>query len=121
MTPAQESRAKQLIEKQVAMSGQTLDALKRAGLTGDKEIQLDFFFAAPNEKSARVLVEHLKSNDCLNVSVERTGSFISRKWVVRGQTHPTQVTAQVLAQWLPWMVVQGITHGCEFDGWGAEV
>jgi hypothetical protein len=121
MTPAQEVRARELIDKQVVMSGQTLDALRKAGLTDEQEVQLDFFFDAPNEKSARALAEHLQANDCLDVRCETSGGFLSRKWIVTGKSHPTPVTVQVLAEWIPWIVVQGISHGCEFDGWGATV
>ena len=110
MTPAQEARAKELIDKQIAMTGQTLDALRAAGLTDDKQIQLDFFFVAPDETAAKALISHLQDNDCLNLSSEKVGGFLSRKWVVKGQTHPTQVTVQVLAQWLPWMVVLNRTR-----------
>jgi hypothetical protein len=41
--------------------------------------------------------------------------------MVVGKTHPTAVTAHVLSQGVPWIVVQGIIHDCEFDGWGAQV
>src|SRR5689334_19724394 len=115
MTPNQEEKAKAIIARQVEMSGQTLDALRRAGLSDSAEIQLDFSFNALNEKSAQSLVAHLEENNCLNLSVQKSGSMFARKYVVQGKTHPTQVTTAVLAQWLPWIVVQGIVHGCEFD------
>jgi len=121
MTSAQTSRAKHLVDKQIAMSGQTLDALHDAGLPDDTVVQLDFSFIAPNTKAAEALVAHLQANDCLDLAYERTGGFLSRKCVVSGKTHPTQVNTQVLAEWLPWMVAQGILYDCEFDGWGAEV
>jgi hypothetical protein len=121
MTPAQEVRARELIDKHVAMSGQTLDALRKAGLTDEQEVQLGFFFDAPNEKFARALTKHLQANGCLDVRCEKSRGFLSRRWVVTGKTYPTAVTVHVLAEWLPWIVVQGISHGCEFDGWGAEV
>jgi hypothetical protein len=120
MTPDQETKAQRIIERQLELSGATLDALRRAGLTDERETQIDFFFNAPNEASAKALVAHLAKNDCLDLKVEKSGGFLSRKFSVAGKTHPTVVTVQVLAQWIPWIVVQGITHNCEFDGWGAE-
>ena len=121
MTPDQEARAKRIIERQLAMSGETIDALRRAGLTDDKEVQIEFFFVAPSEAAGRALVGHLQANDCLGLALHRSGSFFSRRFSVVGKTHPTAVTAQVLSQWVPWIVVQGIIHDCEFDGWGTEV
>jgi hypothetical protein len=121
MTPEQKARAQRIIERQLEMSGATLDALRRAGLTDEREIQLEFFFDARNEASGQTLVAHLSENDCLDLKVERSGGLLSRKFSVVGKTHPTVVTAEVLAQWIPWIVVQGVTHDCEFDGWGAEL
>jgi hypothetical protein len=120
MTPEQKSKAQRIIERQVELSGATLDALHQAGLTNEREVQIEFFFSAPSEASAKALVAHLAKNDCLDLKVEKSGGFLSRRFSVAGKTHPTVVTVQVLAQWIPWIVVQGITHGCEFDGWGAE-
>ncbi len=121
MTPEQESKARRIIEHQLEMSGATLDALGRAGLTDEREIQIEFFFNARSEAAARALTAHLANNDCVDLKVERSGGFLSRTFSVSGKTHPTAVTVQILAQWIPWIVVQGAIHDCEFDGWGAEV
>jgi hypothetical protein len=121
MTPEQESKARRIIQRQLEMSGATLDALRRAGLSDAREVQLEFFFNARSEAAARALIAHLSINDCLDLKVERSGGFLSRKFSVSGKTHPTAVTVQILAQWIPWIVVQGATYDCEFDGWGAEV
>jgi len=121
MTPIDEEKAKSIIARQMEMSGRTLDALRRAGLSDQTKIQLEFFFNAPNENAAKSLVADLGRKDCLDLSVKKTGSVFFRKYIVEGKTYKTQVTTAVLAQWLPWIVVQGFVHGCEFDGWGAEV
>ena len=121
MTPEQHTKAQRIIERQVELSGATLDALRQAGLTAEREAQIEFFFNAPSEASAAALIAHLERNDCLDLRIEKSGGFLSRKYSVVGKTHPTVVTVQILAQWIPWIVVQGRTHGCEFDGWGAEV
>ena len=121
MTPEQKDKAQRIIERQLEVSGATLEALRQAGLTDEREVQLDFFFHAGSEASGQALVAHLTNNDCLDLKLEQSGGFLSRKFSVAGKTYPTVVTAQVLAQWIPWIVLQGVTHDCEFDGWGAEV
>jgi hypothetical protein len=121
MTPVQTARAEELIARHVTMSGQTLDALRKAGLNDEMRVSLEFLFVAPTEPKAVALMRHLETNDCLNLTLEKIGTFLSRKWLVKGQTHPTPLNVQLIAQWLPWIVVQGMVHDCEFDGWGAEV
>jgi hypothetical protein len=121
MTPKQEERANQLIARQIAMSGQTLDALRSAGLKEEDAVQIDFFFEARNKESATALVAYLEANDCLDVALVQSGGFLSKKFAVTGKTLATNITPAVLGQWIPWMVVQGVIHGCVFDGWGAEV
>jgi len=121
MTPKQEKRAQRIIDQQLSMAAVTLVAMREAGLEEDREVQLDFSFDAPNEQAAKALTAHLESMDCLSLSTERAGGFLARKYVVRGKTHPTAVTAEILAQWIPWIVVQGVAHNCVFDGWGAEL
>ena len=103
------------------MGAQTLERLYELGLSPSAEVQLDFFFAAPNKDSGQALVAHLQENDCLDVSMAKAGGFFSRQYLVRGKTYPTAVTTEVLAHWIPWMVVQGVLHNCDFDGWGTEV
>lgn len=107
--------------RQLDMSKQTLAALRSHGLAEGAERHLDFFFVAPTERNARALAEHLENSDCLDLRCEKSGGFLSRKWVVSGRSNPTPVTESVLANWIPWIVIQGITHDCEFDGWGASV
>jgi hypothetical protein len=121
MTSDQEEKAVRITKRQLELSGTTLDAMRRAGLTDEREIQIDFFFNAPNLVSAKALSEHLSANDCLDLKVERFGTFLTRRFTVAGKTHATVVSPQVLAQWIPWMVVQGMAHNCQFDGWGADV
>jgi hypothetical protein len=121
MTPNQESQARDIIARQLPMSGQTLDALRRAGLRDDTMLKLDFWFNAPSVGAAKSLAAHLADNGCLEMGFEKAAGFFSGKYTVKGKTQDTQVTVQILGEWLPWIVVQGIIHDCEFDGWGAEI
>ena len=121
MAPIDEKRAQGIINKQLAMAIVTLGAMREAGLMPDRKIQLDFNFDAPNEEAAKALVADLATKDCHSLSIERLGRFFSRKRVVRGKTSPTQVTPEILEQWIPRMVLQGLEHDSEFDGFGAAI
>jgi hypothetical protein len=121
MTSKQEKRAFAIIEQQLSMAVVTLEEMHKAGLTDDREIQLDFFFDAPNDASAKALAAHLEGLECLSLDTHRAPGSLAGKYVVCGKTHPTAVTWEVLKEWIPWIVVQGICHNCEFDGWGAAV
>lgn len=121
MTPEQAARAERIIGWQIAASGQTIDALRRAGLTDSTILNIDFFFTAKDEKSARALASHLEANDCVSLRVSCVGRLLFKKYLITGKTLETHVTVEIIAQWLPWIVIQGVVHNCEFDGWGAEV
>lgn len=121
MNEQQRERAVAVISKQLAMNRQTFSQLRQAGLEPDDVVQLDFFFVAPDEKCAVALKSFLEQNDCLNVSVERRGGLLSRKFDVAGQSLPTTVSIELLDEWVEWMVAQGLERACEFDGWGALV
>src|SRR5271165_63596 len=103
------------------MAAVTLVEMRRSGLAPDREVQLDFFFDAPSEEAALALAARLESMDCLSLSTGTAAGIRTRKYVVSGKSYPTVVTAEILAQWIPWMVFQGMAHDCEFDGFGAEI
>jgi regulator of RNase E activity RraB len=118
---AQTSRAAAIIAKQLAMNAQSLSALQQAGLKPDTVVQLDFTFVAPSRDAGAALKAHLEENDCLDVELRKRPGLFSRKADVVGKSQPTTVDAEILDQWVRWMVVQGVSHGCDFDGWGTFV
>jgi hypothetical protein len=121
MTDKQEQMAQSILNHQLALCPSTLEALKRAGMRQDQEVQLDFSFKAKSEAYAKELAAHLEENDCLSVTINRTGNMFSRKYFVEGKTHPTVLNESLLAEWLPWVIVQGASKNCEFDGWGVQL
>jgi len=80
MTPDQKLRAEEMLTQQMAMNPVTLEALRNAGLVEGNEVQLDFLFWAPNESKANALAAHLTTNDCLSVTVRRSGSFFPERF-----------------------------------------
>ncbi len=103
------------------MNEQTLASLWEQGLDPEAVVQLDFFFVAPNRDRAVALKSFLERNDCLDVEISRRSRFLSKECDVTGKSKPTTVDAEILDEWVRWMVVQGVFMDCEFDGWGTFV
>lgn len=103
-----------VVARQIAMNGQTWEALQSHGVTEETEVRLDFFYRAPDKSSADDLAAFLKAETDYEVAGEPSA--------VIGSTQPTTVSREILDQWVEWMVLAGHEHGrCEFDGWGAAV
>jgi hypothetical protein len=96
------------------MNPETWGALREHGVTEQTELRLDFFYMAPDRESAETLARFLRDETDYEVEANAEG--------VAGSTQTTTVSAEVLDDWVTWMVLAGHEHGrCEFDGWGAEV
>ncbi len=105
------------LDHQLRMLDVTWSKFLENGLTDDKEITLEFLYVAPNKKAAKNLNEALEYYD----SFVRSEGFIKKRWLVSGQSYPTTVTKDILAQWLDYMIALGWDHECEFDGFGASI
>jgi len=103
------------------MNRETWAALQKHGVTEDSQLRLDFFYNAPNRRAAEALVALLQEQTDYDVHAVSTGSLIHRRWRVEGATQSTSVSAEILDQWVTWMVAAGREQACEFDGWGATV
>lgn len=117
----QDRRARLQIQQQLARSQQTLVALGRAGLEPQHVVALDFTFVAPSAATANALRAYLDKNHCHDTSVTPIAGDASGRHHVKGRSAPTKIDARILGQWVPWMVVQGVKHDCEFEGWGTQV
>ena len=105
------------IEHQLRMLDVTWQAFEENGVTPETELIFEFAYLCPNRKAAESLDEALEDYE----SAIRSEGLLKKKWYVEGKTHPTQVTKEVLAQWLDFMVALGWQHGSEFDGFGASM
>jgi hypothetical protein len=81
-----------LLAQQLAMNRQTWALLQKHGVTEDRQLRLDFSFAAPGRESAAKLSALLQKQTNYEVQVESTGSFLRRKWRVEGRTRKTAVS-----------------------------
>ena len=116
-----DDRYRQLLAKQLVMNKDTWAALQAHGVTESTKLCLDFAFVAPSRAKAEALQAVLVDETDYDVQVQSTGGLLKRRWSVTGATKPTAISAQILDQWVTWMVTAGLHQDCDFDGWGAEV
>jgi hypothetical protein len=108
-----------MLERQLAMNVQTWDALQRHGVTEATDLRLDFTYDAPSRAAADKLVKLLRDETDYDVAEPH---WSDKGFVVTGTTQVTQVSLDILNQWVEWMHAAGRqSDGCEFDGWGSQV
>lgn len=105
------------LKHQLAMLPSTWQALRQAGVGPSTRLALDFTYRAPDRAAAQAL-----AGDLVSCSPEiREGSPRSPGWFVLA-TAPAAVYDQAsLTEWVTHAVRIGWRHGCEFDGFGAQV
>ena len=116
-----DDRYRRILAKQLVMNKDTWAALRSHGLTETTELTLDFAFVAPSRANAEALRAVLVDQTDYDVEVKSDGGLFSKRWSVTGSTKPTAISAEILDQWVTWMVTAGVHENCEFDGWGAGV
>jgi hypothetical protein len=109
------------LARQLAMNKKTWEQLVAHGYKPDQDVQLDFFYAAPNRDRAVALKNFLNQETDYHVEVTSTGSLLRKSWQVTGTTQKTKISPEILDQWVQWMVAAGQDHACLFDGWGTSV
>jgi len=106
------------LDKQIQMIPGILDQLRRANVTSDKALKLEYFFYTNTaEKAERLAAEIAK----LNYSVRHGVSAGDQNlFVVTGWTTKIEMKEEVIQQWTRQMSELGYTFDCEFDGWGTD-
>lgn len=108
-----------MLERQLAMNVQTWNALRGHGVTEQTDLRLDFSYDAPTRAAGEKLAKLLRDETDYDVA-DPTPSGAG--FVVSGTTQVTQVSLDILNQWVDWMHAAGRQcDGCAFDGWGAQV
>jgi hypothetical protein len=108
-----------MLERQLAMNVQTWNVLRQHGVTEQTDLRLDFSYEAPTRAAADKLVKLLQDETDYALA-EPTPAGTG--YLVSGTTRETQVSLDILNQWVDWMHAAGRqSDGCEFDGWGAQV
>ena len=107
----------ELLAKQLAMNGKTLERLVINGLKDDTEVQLDFFYYGQDEEAGQRFVDFLLKESGYNAAIAKDDDG----WAVTGKTKNTRVTKEILDRWVDWMIIAGLKYDFEFDGWGTVV
>ena len=121
MADDRDARYQRLLARQLEMNQQTWPVLQSHGVTETTELRLDFHYSAPDRASAEALKTVLAEETDYDVRVESEGGLFSKRWSVGGTTQPTAISAEILDQWVDWMVTAGVHQNCEIGGRGAEV
>lgn len=113
-----EESFKNNIQKQVDMTPQTLDRLRKAGVSADKELKLEFFFYTNSDDKAKKLADALAK---LSYSVEhRLAAESKTGFVITGWTTKMKMSEDVVKKWTKEMCQLGYKFDCDYDGWGTQ-
>lgn len=104
------------LERQTAMSRQTIEQLRKYGVSDSTVLRLEFFFYTNAEEKAYALAGALKK---LNYEVKLGRSAgDSLLILITGWTVPLKMDERSVEAWTEQMARLGYKHDCEFDGWG---
>ncbi|MCB9232226.1 MAG: ribonuclease E inhibitor RraB [Bacteroidia bacterium] len=109
---------KSLVENQKFLNRRVLQNLEPLGVSENDERKLDFFFIAPDQKSASKLADFFKKGSDYRIyPPHHNGST----WSVTGATSPLSLSPHILDKWVEKMCILGQKFACKFDGWGTLV
>jgi hypothetical protein len=114
-----ESSLRRNMQKQLALTPQTLAALRERGAPKDAAFRLEYFFYSPSRDNAAALADALKLQ---GYSVQaRPSPHDKDLFIITGWSTPVPIQEESLRSWTVAMGGLGFAHDCEFDGWGTTV
>jgi regulator of RNase E activity RraB len=106
------------IAKQMSMTPQVMEQLRKLNVTDEKELKLEYFFYTNNAEKAEQLADEVGK---LGYSVRHGISAGDKKlFIVTGWTTKMKMTDDLVADWTEQMCELGYKFDCEFDGWGTN-
>jgi hypothetical protein len=106
------------LEKQMAMTPQTLQQLRKYNVTPEKRLQLEFFFYTNTVENAVALAAELKNR---NYKVNYGPSVSNEKvQLITGLSAEIIMSDAAVLDWTREMCTLGFKHDCDFDGWGTN-
>lgn len=113
-----ENAYKSTLEKQLKMTPQTLDQLRKLNVSEERELKLEYFFYTNTLEKAGQLATEIEK---LNYSVKHGISAGDKKlFIITGWTTKMKMADAVVKQWTKEMCELGYKFDCEFDGWGTD-
>ena len=100
---------------QSTMTPQTLEQLRKYGVTDASQLALEFFFYTDTETKAAALAKAL-SVEGYSVKHGASASDV----VITGWTTKMSMDELTIVEWTTRMCKLGFDHDCEFDGWGTN-
>jgi hypothetical protein len=106
------------LEKQMALTPQTLQQLRTYNITPEKRRKLEFFFYTNTTEKAAALAAELMNK---NYEVQHRPSVSNAKvQIITGWTAEITMSDNAVLNWTREMCTLGFTHDCDFDGWGTN-
>ena len=105
-------------DRQMLMTPQVLEQLRKLNVSADKELKLEYFFYTNTAEKAGQLATEIGK---MNYSVEHGVSAGDKKlFIVTGWTTKMKMADEAVVQWTKQMCELGYKFDCEFDGWGTD-
>lgn len=113
-----ESAYSKNLKSQMQMTPKTIQQLRQANVSADKELKLEFFFYTNSLDKAAELSAELNK---LNYESEHGLAAGSKtEYLVNGWTSKMKMTDDVVLAWTNQMCEIGYKYDCDFDGWGTD-
>ncbi|MBL4774132.1 MAG: hypothetical protein JKX98_11260 [Alcanivoracaceae bacterium] len=89
------------------------EQLKKAGITSNTDLVLDFNFFTPKKSGAEGIKEQLSEN--YEISIKQDGEY----WHIDGTTRPYSITlnSEQHIAWVEFMHDVALSYGCIFSVW----
>lgn len=106
------------LTKQMQMTPQTMEQLRKIDVSEDKKLKLEYFFYTNTADKAKLFADEMRK---LNYEVNYGQSAgDKRSFVITGWTTKIQMENNVVANWTKEMCEIGYKYDCDFDGWGTS-
>jgi len=104
--------------KQLQMTPQTMEQLRKINVTPEKELKLEYFFYTNTADKAKTFAAEIEN---LNYQVEYRQSAGDKKtFIITGWTDKMKMEDKVVSNWTKEMCELGYKFDCDFDGWGTS-
>ena len=113
-----EQAFKSNLTKQMQMTPQTMEQLRKINVSADKELKLEYFFYTNTVDKAKLFADEIEK---FNYEVKYGQSAGDKKsFVITGWTTKMKMEDNLVANWTKEMCELGYKFDCDFDGWGTS-